>query len=300
MPAKAKNTPWLLAIATAVLFPALILHATCVAVLGPGTWGSGLVEILPELREPTPSVERYRASIATGAEADSGQEPAAALLAGSRVEGSVTWAQRQGDRELYLTEDRQRTPPRQRLYVGRGGAIRETPVPDGHLIVRPQWAGERVLYERWNPWAIPPARKLGRYVASWADPSLRPEAALYISDGQGGKWTYLMPGHSVTVAPDGRHAALLRSGALLAGYYSIHVWPTDSSEAAAVISLREHDGKASKSFTMRWSEDSEALRVFGRVGGLERRGSRGNPEGAAIDLLYLVAERAVYDLARSD
>jgi hypothetical protein len=51
----------LFAVLLAVLFPALAIHVSCVAVLGPGTWGSGMEEKVPELRPAAsnPAVEPY-------------------------------------------------------------------------------------------------------------------------------------------------------------------------------------------------------------------------------------------------
>ncbi len=106
-----------------------------------------------------------------------------------------------------------------------------------------------------------------------------------------------MPGHSLVVAPNGRRAALLRSGALLAGYFSIHTWHVGSSTAPVVISLREHDGNATQSFLMQWSSDSLALRIVGKTGGFDRRASQtSGSAGIPVDLLYLVSEGVLYDL----
>ena len=288
---------WPLAILAAVAFPVVALHSTCVAVLGPGTWGSGLVETPPEFKAPTPSVEAYRQEFKAQPQSPGPSGDAAASEAPPGIVGRVTWKHAMHGRVLYLAEGSDR--PRQRLYVSDASeAIREVSLPSGHLVAQPQWTAEGIVYVRWNPWAVPPASKLRRYVASWLDPSLRPEASLYGNAADSGGWHFLMPGHSLAVSPDGRQAALLRSGALLAGYYSIHVGHTGSSEAAAILSLREHDGNASKSFRMRWSADSSALHIQGRTGGFDRRSShRGaDADGVPINLVYLVSDMAVYDL----
>ena len=171
------------------------------------------------------------------------------------------------------------------------------PLPPSHIVARPQWAGGQIIYERWNPWAIPPVQKLGWYVLSWVEASLRPEAALYGSDSELKQWRYLMPGHSLAVSPEGLQAAFLRSGALLAGYYSIHVWHMDMIETQVVVRLRENAGKATRSFSLRWSRDSAALRIFGRTAGFERRSSRqgGGEDGFPLNLVYLVSDGKVYD-----
>ena len=291
------NRKWPLAILVAVVFPALVLHATCVSVLGPGTWGSGLVETLPDFRAPTPAVEAYRQEFqaapriaATGAEASAPQTPVG-------MTGSVVWKHAIDDRVLYLTEGPERS--RRRLYVsGTSSPLREVAFPNGHLVARPQWTADGIVYVRWNPWAVPPTNKFRRYVASWFDPSLRPESALYGDASDTGDWRFLMPGHSLTVSPDGRRAALLRSGALLAGYYSVHVWRIGSSDAPAIMSLREHGSDATKSFRLQWSADSSALHIQGRTGGFDRRSSRGSKDsdGVSINLLYMINDATVYDL----
>ena len=291
------NRKWPLAILAAVAFPVLAMHSTCVAVLGPGTWGSGLVETQPEFKPPPPAVEVYRQEFKAQPQSPEPSGDSAASEAPPGIVGRVTWKHAMDNRVLYLADGPDR--PRQRLYVSDANeTIREVSLPNGHLVARPQWTAEGIVYVRWNPWAVPPVSKLRRYVASWLDPSLRPEASLYGNVADSGDWHFLMPGHSLTVSPDGRQAALLRSGALLAGYYSIHVWQTGSSEAAAILSLREHDDNASKSFRMRWSEDSSALHIEGRTGGFDRRASHDGAAaaGVPINLVYLVSDMTVYDL----
>lgn len=289
---------WMIAISGAVVFPAVILHSTCIAVMGPGTWGSGLEEALPPFRKPTDTVEQYRQEFA----ADDTERKAAVgseeLPSEVSITGDILWRDHSENRAILLTEEKYAGAGRQHLYMVVDGQLTEVPIPPSHLVVRPRWAGDRIIYERWNPWAIPPAQKLRRYVASWLDPSLRPEAALYGSESDPGNWRFLMPGHSVSLAPDRSRAALLRSGALLAGYYSVHVWQMDSLEAPVVVSLREHGDRATKSFSLSWSRDSAALHIVGRTSGFERRGSvrGGGDEGVAVDLIYLVTDGTLYDL----
>lgn len=297
MPANARNYRWVLAISAAVVFPALILHTTCIAVLGPGTWGSGMEETLPEFSKPAPGVEQYRQEFAGSETGQVFPDEPPTLPEYAGILGEIRWTSRTQNRTILLTEEILGDSRRQHLYVIVDETFSEIPIPRTHIVVRPQWAGDRIIYERWNPWAIPPVQKLRRYVAGWLDTSLRPEAALYGSVPESGQWQFLMPGHSLAVAPDGRRAALLRSGALLAGYYSIHVWETDTLEARAVVSLREHAGEATNSFSLRWSNDSAALRIFGRTGGFARRSSRGSgTDGISLDLIYFVPDGTIYDL----
>ena len=291
------NRKWPLAILAAVAFPALVLHGTCVSVLGPGTWGSGLVETPPDFRAPTPAVEAYRQEFQadpriaeTGAEATASQTPLG-------LAGNIVWTHAWGDRVLYLADGSEQSG--RRLYVAdTSSTLREVALPTDHLVARPQWTADGIVYVRWNPWAVPPTNKLRRYVASWFDPSLRPESSLYGNGSDTADWRFLMPGHSLTVSPDGRRAALLRSGALLAGYYSVHVWKIGSPDAPAIVSLREHGSDATKSFQLRWSADSSALHLQGRTGGFDRRSSRGGTEsgGISINLLYMINDATVYDL----
>lgn len=291
------NRKWPLAILAAVAFPALVLHGTCVSVLGPGTWGSGLVEILPEFKAPTPAVEVYRQEFQADARIAETGEEAMAPRAPAGLTESIVWTHAWDDRVLYLTEGAE--PSRRRLYVSDTSSTpREVALPSGHLVAHPQWTADGIVYVRWNPWAVPPTNKLRRYVASWFDPSLRPESSLYGKSSETGDWRYLMPGHSLTVSPDGRRAALLRSGALLAGYYSVHVWQIGSPDAPAIVSLREHGSDATKSFQLRWSADSSALHLHGRTGGFDRRSSRGgtDSDGISINLLYMINDATVYDL----
>ena len=298
MPSEAGNRRWILAILTAALFPALVLHATCVAVMGPGTWGSGMQEVEPDFSEPTARAREYGRQIESNAvPAESSGSPDK-IRQSPEIPGRIRWTHRSGDRAVFLAEERSADRVRQRLYVREDDRVRELALPIGHVVVRPQWAGERVLYERWNPWALPATGKLRRYFASWADTSLRPEAAIYESTTSEGGWLFRTPGHSHRVSPDGRYVAFLRSGALLAGYYSVHVGRLDDREAVPILSLREHELKGTKSFDLRWSQDSEALRIHGRTGGFSRRGSRAEPgsDGLPVDVIYLTADQSVYDL----
>ena len=298
MSSTASNRRWIFAVLTAVLFPAVALHGTCIAVMGPGTWGSGMQEVTPEFKKPTPKAEEYARELANNGPGPDSEEPVPELTAEVEMLGRIKWAHRSGSRILYLTEHITSDEARQRLYIAESGRHRELALSGDHIVVRPQWAGETVIYERWNPWALPAVGKLRRYVASWVDPSLRPEAALYEATTEQGGWHFLTPGHTLTVSPDGRNAAFLRSGALLAGYFSVHVWKLGTEHVPPILSLREHGGQGARSFSLLWSQDSEALRIHGKTGGYSRRGSRGGagPDGIQVDLLYLTSDRTVYDL----
>ena len=293
-----KNRRWILAVLTAVLFPSLAFHSTCVAVLGPGTWGSDLQEVAPDFRQPTALALRYASEFQSADSEVPIDVPPTNSVDDAVLQGRIIWQHRLGDRTAVLTEASGSGARPRRVYLTDGGGTRELTLPEGHLVVRPQCVGGGVVYERWNPWAVPAVEKLQRYAASWIDATLRPEASLYWANGDDGPWRFVMPGHSLSVAPDGRRAALLRSGALLAGYFSIHVWETDSDTAAAIVSLREQGELGARSFSMQWSSDSQALRILGRTDGYARRLPRDSipAEGFPVNLLYLVGDRTLHDL----
>ena len=296
----ARSKGWILALATAVVFPAAALHLTCVAVMGPGTWGSGLDERPPDFAEPGPAAQQYRLELDAAMEAPAGAERSTAGPVPEGLDGELQWSHGLEGQSLYLVRSDEDGTVTQRLYVRAGeGRVEEVALPPGDIVERPQWTREGIAYVRWNPWAISPAKKLRRYFASWFSPSLRPEASVYLqSRGQLG-WRYVMPGHSLTVSPDGRRAALLRSGALLAGYYSVHIWEVGSPSAPGLFSLRERGDEGARSFRLRWSQDSSALFVAGRTGGFDRRASRSPGEAAGIPLalVYFPTSRALWDLS---
>ena len=59
---------WIFAVLLALLFPALAIHASCVAVLGPGNWGSGMEEHIPEILtdQSHPALDGYRSEFSNG------------------------------------------------------------------------------------------------------------------------------------------------------------------------------------------------------------------------------------------
>ena len=293
----AKNRRWVLAVLTAVLFPTILLHGTCVAVLGPGTWGSGLEEVAPEFREPTERVRVLAAELQSDRDSASTSPMDFEVPREIEESGRILWSTVGSAAPVFLVEES--GSKRQRLFAVGASKVAEVAIPDGFIIARPLRIGSRIVAERWRPWAIPSRKKLARYVASWADPTLRPEVALYATDGESDEWQFLMPGHSLAVAPNAEHAALLRSGALLAGYYGLVIWDVESNRTETVLSLREHSEQGTGSFSLRWSSDSTALQIAGRTGGFARRGSQrgAGAEGIAINLLYLVDEQLIYDLS---
>jgi hypothetical protein len=93
-------------------------------------------------------------------------------------------------------------------------------------------------------------------------------------------------------SPDRRSAILLRSGAVGAGYYSMHLWDFEHDRLTTIASLRESDPGSDRSFDYEWSSDSRAIHITGHTGGFARR--RGQPR--SLDLVYLLAGQQLYDL----
>ena len=79
---------------------------------------------------------------------------------------------------------------------------------------------------------------------------------------------------------------------MAAGYYSVHLWSDDGVEPPALLSLREAAAGSGRSFRLRWTADSAAVRIVGRTGGFERR----KREPRDFNLIYLLDNGALYDL----
>lgn len=301
MPKRARNR-WIFALLLAILFPAAAFHFSCVAVMGPGTWGAGIEEKLPKFvaADSNPALARYAEEFQSRpiAESDWPELPdgmqgiAGQPFFADQEEASDTW--------VIATHGGRRWIDSQRLFVAQGeppAVSNEIEIPAGWTIERPsilRKSGSPILaIGRWNTWSLPALAKLGRYFRSYRDPELRPEHSIYLYDLDAAEWSYFGPGHSLTVAPDHRKAALLRSGALSAGYYSVHVWDVVSGELTTVLSLRDVDEGSGRSFELRWSADSQALRIAGATGGFERR----KLNSQTINLIYLLSNRTVYEVS---
>ncbi len=315
MSAKKKKS-WILAILVATVFPAIAFHASCVAVLGPGSWGSGLEERIPEFlpAASNPAVQAYAQEFSGHPE----EKPRLDLPEGldpATLRGTVVWVDALDEAGLWViqTYDGKNWTEGQRVYLwansGPQAAERRERANPGtprleeigigrvRIVERPtlirQGDTMALVYGRWHSWAIPATEKLTRYARSWLDPELRPEFSLYIYDVESRRSEYFGPGHVLKASPSRRHGAILRSGALRAGYYSIHVWNFASGDVKAVLSLREADEGSGQSFDYRWSADSKALQIKGMTGGFERR----KPVPAReFNLIYLDEQQAVYEL----
>jgi hypothetical protein len=304
MPPK-KNRRWIFAVLVATVFPAIAFHVSCVAALGPGTWGSGLQEKLPELLPLRSSPEAQAYAREFSERSEEGGKLGLPELGGPETsdaeapwKGTPIWADtRQGLWAIQTYEGDNRTQG-QHLYLwdesSRG--LEEIRLPVGWIVENPaliERQGEvAVVYGRWNSWALSPTGKLGRYARSWFEPQLRPEYSFYIYDPSSQATEYAGPGHSLRVSPDHKRGVMLRSGASAAGYYSIHIWRFDSDQIQTILSLREADEGSGRSFGYRWSLDSRAIDISGATGGFKRR----QREARHFHLIYLVDSQQVYEV----
>ena len=300
---KAGSKRWIFAVLLALLFPALAIHASCVAVLGPGNWGSGMEERIPEILtdHSHTALAGYRTEFShrsplpekTALAVPPGVAVSGRVAATDHDESSTRWViqshegeSRDDNRHFYL-------------WAEADGRLEELSLPssvifDQPRFIRPQ--GETfVVLERRNSWLIPVRDKLRRYVNSWFDDTLRPERSLYLYDLETRDLTYIGPGHSVVVSPDRTHGALLRSGATASGFYSLHIWSFETGEIETVVSLHESEPGAGRSFEYRWSQDSRALHLSGATAGFERR----NPQRRILNHLHIRGVPGLYDLNRT-
>ena len=133
--------------------------------------------------------------------------------------------------------------------------------------------------------------KIGRYLRSYLDATLRPEFTLHAYELDTRKESYVGPGHSSLASPNRRRVVFLRSGALGAGFYSMHVWNLENDRTETVVSLAEVDPGSGRSFDYRWSADSKALLITGSAGGFARR--KHDPQ--QLRMIYLVETALLYD-----
>ena len=193
-----RNHRWIWAVFFVTVFPATAIHFSCVAVLGPGSWGSGveekepLVEAAGERPDLAPYVEQWKAARDAGPVAETSPPWVVASL-GDR-EGDVVWADRVADNgdAVVLTAGGGNWTEQQRLFVSRGTKteLREVEIPAGMILRHPtllKSEGQtRLIVGRWNSWAVPPMQKLSRYSKSWFNSTLRPEHSLFAYDDEMG------------------------------------------------------------------------------------------------------------------
>jgi hypothetical protein len=295
-----RSRRWIFAVLLAILFPAFAFHASCVAVLGPGNWGSGMEEMIPEILETASSPEALRYQIEFAEGGDQTVPPTPQLPPVLDLPGKLlsTDHDQQAARWVVQTYEGQRWIDQQRFYLQSEPEAqpRELDLPDSMIFENPVFihpnSGAMLVLEHWNSWYIPATAKLRRYARSWLDATLRPERSLYLYDIESHSLSYFGPGHDLAVAPDRRRGALLRSGATSSGFYSLHIWDFASGEINTVMSLHESDPGSGRSFHYRWSRDSRALHLTGGSAGFARR----NPARVELNHLHIVGTPGLYPL----
>ena len=299
-----RNRRWIWAVFFVTVFPVFAVHFSCVAVLGPGSWGSGVEEkaplIEPARRRPdlAPYVEQWEA--ARNAEQATEAFPAWAIESLGDREGDIVWADRtdeNGD-AVVLTAGGKNWTEQQRLYLSTGSeaGLREVEIPSEMILRHPTFlkSGDQVklVLGRWNSWAVSPTQKLSRYRKSWFDPTLRPEYSLFAYDEETGAFEILGPGGDLKPSPDRTKAVIVRSGALGTTLHSLHVWEPGSGAMETIASLSEADPGSGRSFDYGWSTDSKAVFIWGSAGGFRARAQ----ERRELQWIYMAAEKKVFSI----
>ena len=294
---------WIFAVLLALLFPALAIHASCVAVLGPGNWGSGMEEHIPKILtdQSHPALADHRSEFSR--QIPLAEQTAPATPPGVAVRGRVAATDHDESSGRWVIQSHEgagRVAERHfYLWSETDGFLEELSLPGSIIFDQPRFIrrqGETfVVLERRNSWLMPVRDKLRRYANSWFDDTLRPERSLYLYDLETRNLSYVGPGHSLAVSPDRTHGALLRSGATASSFYSLHLWSFDSGEIETVVSLHESEPGGGRSFAYRWSRDSRALHLSGASAGFERR----NPQRRTLNHLHIRGVPGLYDLNRT-
>ena len=294
---------WIFAVLLALLFPALAIHASCVAVLGPGNWGSGMEEHIPKILtdQSHPALADHRSEFSQ--QIPLAEQTAPATPPGVAVRGRVAATDHDESSGRWVIQSHEgagRVAERHfYLWSETDGFLEELSLPGSIIFDQPRFIrrqGETfVVLERRNSWLMPVRDKLRRYANSWFDDTLRPERSLYLYDLETRNLSYVGPGHSLAVSPDRTHGALLRSGATASSFYSLHLWSFDSGEIETVVSLHESEPGGGRSFAYRWSRDSRALHLSGASAGFERR----NPQRRTLNHLHIRGVPGLYDLNRT-
>ncbi len=300
-----RNRRWIWAVFFVTVFPVSAVHFSCVAVLGPGSWGSGveekepLMEAARERPDVVPYIEQWEAARNAEQAAEASPLAWAVELLGDR-EGDIVWADRTneyGD-TVVLTASGKNWTEQQRLYLSTGSeaGLREVEIPAEMILRRPTFLKNggptQLIVGRWNSWAVSPTRKLSRYRKSWFDPSLRPENSLFAYDDKTGAFEMLGPGGGLKPSPDRTKAVIVRSGALGTTLHSLHVWEPGSGAIETIASLSEADPGSGRSFDYGWSADSKAVFIWGSAGGFRARAQ----DRRELRWIYLAAEKKLFSI----
>ena len=301
MPA-ARHRRWIGAVFFVIVFPLAAVHFSCVAVLGPGSWGSGV-----EQKEPTVHPAEQRVDLAAYAdEWETNRHAAPASPPGWAVERledqeeELVWADRlkETGHAALLTSGGKNWTEKQKLYVSESSAapFQQVEIPSGMILQRPAflWKGAEAMLAvgRWNSWAVSPTEKLSRYGKSWFNPALRPENSIYIYGWEAGVFEILGPGGGLQPSPDRSQALIVRSGALGTTLHSLHVWNPGAGHVETIASFSEVDRGSGRSFDYGWSSDSKAVFIGGAAGGFRPR----DRERRELRWIYLTAEKKTYSI----
>ena len=300
-----RDRRWILAVFFVTVFPLTVVHFSCVAVLGPGSWGSGVEEKEPavesarERPDLAPYAQEWEAVRDASGEAAADPPDWAIEVLGDRG-GDIVWADRLDENgpAALLTSGGNNWTEQQQLFLSEGSeaAPREVEIPADMIVRHPTFLrkGDQVLLVlgRWNSWAVSPTQKLRRYGKSWFDPTLRPENSLYAYDPKTETLEMLGPGGGLKPSPDRTKAVIVRSGALGTTLHSLHVWEPASDQIETVVSLSEADPGSGRSFDCGWSSDSQAVFIWGSAGGFRPRAR----EPRELKWIYVAAEKKLFSI----
>ena len=181
-----RNRRWILAILFVTVFPVTAVHFSCVAVLGPGSWGSGVEEKEPALQSArerpdlAPYAQEWEAVRDASGEAAADPPDWAIEVLGDRG-GDIVWADRLDENgpAALLTAGGNNWTEQQRLFLSgvSEAALREVEIPADMIVRRPTFLrkGDQVLLVlgRWNSWG----RFSDAKTTSLREELVRPDAA---------------------------------------------------------------------------------------------------------------------------
>ena len=272
---------WIWAVLFVTVVPIVAVHISCVAILGPGSWGSGVEEKIPAIQSiyEKPDLSTYPKEWKTVAntteEIPTDIAPWAIEKLGDLKEELVSADRiKATGRTVILTTS---SDARQKLYFpeAAGKPMNQISIPPGksflNLTLLKKDLETLVTLVCWNPWSISPLEKLTRYFRSWQQPTLRPEYYIYAYHLKTKTLEPISPGYNVKASPDRSMAVFTRSGSIGTTLVSLHIWTPTSGEIQTVASLSETNPGSGHSFHYKWSSDSKALFLWGVAGGFQPR-----------------------------